>query len=1472
MGTEKTKVLEAGLQSSQSESLSETEKQKLFEKTVGTCPEAMISIADVNTLCLLDSGSQVTTVTESFFTTYLKDRVNLQSSSWLSLRAANGVQMPCVGLFVAPICVQDEEIPDVHILVIKDLLSDEDAAKKHKNRLPVVLGCNVLKRVFKLQTSHGKDSFLKNSKWDRSAVAFKQEQRRYEAVTTHSARISAELQQKDTGILGLVRTAEKPTIIPAGVGMVIHGSCRQDLPKNFPVLVEPTNQQNEGLVVQPSLTEVQNGYVPIQVRNYGTTDLRLVNAMTLAKISAVEELMPDLYCEEQTNNGIAEIVMSSTPPEPESAKLPFEVDFEETDLTQEQQDQVVQLLLQYQDVFSISDDDLGHCDLLEHRIKTTDDVPIKQADRRVSPHLVPEVQKQLQKWLKDGIIQKSSSPYASQMVIVKKRDGKIRICVDYRELNSKTVKDAFPLPRIEEALESLKGARYFICLDLTQGYLQIGVHKDDKEKTAFRALGGLYEFNRLPFGLCNSPATFSRVMGHCFGDWFQKGIIVYLDDILVHAESFEKALQRLEQVLQILREQGLKLKPKKCQFFLSQVSYLGHTVSEKGIETKEDIVKAVRDFPVPKNEKDLYSFLGLAGFYRKFIPNYARIAQPLTKMLSGFEKKHSRARKAVPRSGVEPWEDRWQEEQQEAFEKLKQKLTSSPILAYPDFSLPFIVEVDASLKGLGAVLSQEQGGQRVVIAFASRALKPHERGMKDYSSLKLEFLALHWAVTQKFKEYLYGSTFTVYTDNNPLSYVLKTKRSAVNMRWLSQLADFNFEVVYKTGRSNLNADALSRQPVDSDRVEAEFVPSYMNLPAELLARLTHQIVILEEDEYFSHQGKQESSRIKYDNDKLSRAQREDPEISTFLSYFKKGIKPPFSHYRKKSRTVKQLMKQWTRLQLIKGVLHRNVIIRGQKINQIVLPVTIRKEVLHQLHDCHGHQGIERTYLLLQSRFYWPGMKEDVKDYCTNCKVCVIAKQPALSQTTPRQHVLASEPLEILAIDFTFLERSSSGIENVLVMTDVFTKFTIAVPCKDQTAVTVAKVLVKEWFLKYGVPKRIHSDRGRSFENKLIQSLCVTYGISKTRTTPYHPEGNAQCERFNRTMHNLLCTLSEKQKKKWPDFLAELTMMYNCTPHASTGFTPFQLLFGREPVLPVDRLFEIDNTESVLEPGDFVQRHREQLRQTYKIAKHNLEKEAEKRANRHDSKRMLSPISPGALVYIKNRVIGRNKIQSYWNPVPYRVLQKLKGKDVYLIYPEASPDAVKTENRVNLLDTTHFIPEEDVPSPTVEGERKKVDYSSSRKEAKSSTSSSETETEWRYNLRPRREADKLSLQRQPELTRSPEIVPEVLEAANPVSLPLASPFPSPTTSVESPGTPLAVNAGDSPDRENQEIPEGIPLSTLEPVALPVTRRVETEDSSEESPVRIRRSTRTTKGKHSNPFHLPKSVLAKTSQTRTSQYYF
>ncbi|PIK39177.1 hypothetical protein BSL78_23984 [Apostichopus japonicus] len=335
--------------------------------------------------------------------------------------------------------------------------------------------------------------------------------------------------------------------------------------------------------------------------------------------------------------------------------------------------------------------------------------------------------------LESGAIRESHSPYASPIVVVKKKDGSIRLCIDYRKLNQDTVKDSYSLPRIEESLDALKGAKWFSSLDLQSGYWQIEVAEKDIPKTAFTTPMGFYECNRMPFGLTNAPATFQRLMEHCVGDMNYKKCLVYLDDVIIFSQTFEEHLERLSAVLKRLTDFGLKLKPSKCNLLQNSVTYLGHVVSEHGVETDPEKIQAVKSWPVPQNVKQLRSFLGFTGYYR-------------------------------------------------------------------------------SLGGLGAALYQIQEGKKRVIAYGSRCLR---KGERNYPAHKLEFLALKWAVTEKFKDYLYGREFTVLTDNNPLTYVLSTaKLDATGHRWLAALGAYNFKINYRAGVKNGDADGLSRMFID----------------------------------------------------------------------------------------------------------------------------------------------------------------------------------------------------------------------------------------------------------------------------------------------------------------------------------------------------------------------------------------------------------------------------------------------------------------------------------------------------------------------------------------------------------------------------------------------------------------------------------------------------------------------------------
>ena len=476
---------------------------------------------------------------------------------------------------------------------------------------------------------------------------------------------------------------------------------------------------------------------------------------------------------------------SPHPPSPCQPSLP-------ENLSPLQQQQLNELFKEFQDVFSQGDDDLGNTPLLQHGIETNGP-PLRQPYRRQNPAVRREEMAQVQQMLSSDVIRPSNSPWASPVVMVRKKDGSLRFCVDFRQLNAATVKDAHPLPRIDDLLDALHGAKWFSTLDLKSGYWQVPIAEQDKEKTAFRTSSGqLFEFNQVPFGLCNAPATFSRLMDRVLAGLHWETCLFYLDDIIVFSSTWEEHLARLREVFERLRHAKLKLGPTKCTFAAKEVSYLGHRVTEEGLLPDPALLAAIRDIPPPKTATEVRSFLGLAGYYRRYVKGFAAIAAPL----------HALSRKDAL--------FHWSEDCQAAFDQLKVRLTTSPITAFPDFSQEFRLYTDDSTAGLGAILAQVRDGKERIICCASRALNKAE---KSYPATKLDCLAIVWAVA-KFRPYLMAMPFEVYTDHYALQW-LKTMHtgSALLHRWSAALEEYGFTVRHRPGKIQTHVDGLSRLPV-----------------------------------------------------------------------------------------------------------------------------------------------------------------------------------------------------------------------------------------------------------------------------------------------------------------------------------------------------------------------------------------------------------------------------------------------------------------------------------------------------------------------------------------------------------------------------------------------------------------------------------------------------------------------------------
>ena len=673
--------------------------------------------------------------------------------------------------------------------------------------------------------------------------------------------------------------------------------------------------------------------------------------------------------------------------------------------------------------------------------------------RQIPVQLQQEVRKCLESWLKQGIIRPSKSPYTSQVVIVRKKSGEIRLCVDFRKLNAISIRDSFPLPRIEEALQAVQAAVWFTSFNLAQGYLQMAMEEAYIPKTAFRAgSSGLFEFTRMPFCLTNARASFCRLMEMIIGDQQFVTLLFYLDDICIFANSADQMLDRIELVFSRLKQYQLKIKPKKSFFFQTEVSFLGHVLSAKGISPNPKKVDKVRDWPIPKTSKEVHSFIGLASYYCRFIPNFAKWSKPLNALILPPAHQAKVRRGEMKKSKLTEFV--WSKEGQEGFDALKHALTTAPVLAYPDYTQPFILETDASLKGLGAVLSQKgKDGEVHVIAYASQSLRPSKRSMCDYSSTKIELMALKWSVCEKFKDYLLSSKFTVFTDNNPLVYVKTSKLGAAQIRWLSELALYDFDIVYHTGRSNLVTDALSHRPEaegenhnqacsDNDDEEWQAI-SYSTICEELQGiiggvkvehSLRERIQVVQsakDDIYGSCKIKVVAGMVdvfhQVPSTTMAEHQAKDNQLAPVMEWVHEGKQPTKAAiYQVRSKNARQLMYQFHWLILKDGVLHRLYIHNDVEYHQLVLPQRYHKKILQSLHNNLGHQGINRTLDLLRERVYWPTMTQDASSWVKQCRQCQVAKGDYNIPKPKFGHLIAHNPLDLVCLDFTKVDPSKGG--------------------------------------------------------------------------------------------------------------------------------------------------------------------------------------------------------------------------------------------------------------------------------------------------------------------------------------------------------------------------------------------------------------------------------------------------------------
>jgi transposase InsO family protein len=815
-----------------------------------------------------------------------------------------------------------------------------------------------------------------------------------------------------------------------------------------------------------------------------------------------------------------------------------------------------------------------------------------------------EFERQIAKLLANGWVADSNSRYAAPIIFVKKADGSLRMCVDYRALNKITSKDRYPLPYIDDLLDRLHGARVFTKLDLASGYHQLRIHPDDCHKTAFIAPEGFYEWRVIPFGLANAPAAFMRAM-HRILTPHRRYAVVYLDDVLIYSKTLAEHQGHVDAVLQSIRRARLKLNEGKCSFGMLETTFVGFRVSKSGIATDEKKVAAIRDWPMPGTASELRSFLGLAGYYRKFVERFAQRAALLHDLTSNWQKGES-------------W--RWTPAHQAQLDDLKQALTSAPVLATLDPDADFILRTDASDVAIGGVLAQRQmwDGRMVErpLGFFSRKLHDVETRYPTYDR---ELLAIsanleHWAC------YVHGRRHTtIYTDHAALQHILSQNRlSSRQWRHLDKLQQHSYDVKYFPGAANVVADALSR--INYASTAAPSVPPASAPPLATLNVVELQISAAKEW--------LDDVRQKYTEDAvlgpvLEVLQPQDSDDSD-------DVRKPKATRRARERAKGYYMDDGLLFHRASG-------------NKLCIPQPLRADVLREAHDATlggGHVGIAKTVAAVADRYFWPKLTDSVMAWVRGCDVCHRIKHKnsatyGLLQPLP----IPQERGERVNIDFiTKLPRSKEGYDAVATVIDPLTKRARWIPVTeaDLTAERFATTFIDSYVRTAGLPLSIVSDRDTRFTSDFWQSLCSQLGVKLRMSTAYHPQSDGQAEKANAILETYLKAYIAQLKNPadWPSLLPMAEFTYNATKHKATGCTPFEADMGRVPRLPLDLL-----APTVRQPSESARQFAERMVLNLRMLRERME-EAQLsmtvEANRH---RQPHPFRVGDQVFVDTRKLA-----------------------------------------------------------------------------------------------------------------------------------------------------------------------------------------------------------------------------------------
>ena len=867
-------------------------------------------------------------------------------------------------------------------------------------------------------------------------------------------------------------------------------------------------------------------------------------------------------------------------------------------MEQDHRTPIEKIILHYHDVFTLPGDPLPCTNLASHKIVIKEEKVINNRSYKPPECHRQEINNQVKDMYVKGIIKNSDSPYNSPLWVVPKKvdasgQKKWRIVVDFRKLNEMTDQDAYPLPVIDDILDHLGKAKFFSAFDLSSGFHQISMDENSKKYTAFSTSEGHFEYERMPFGLKNAPATFQRMMDTALKGLIGKICFVYLDDIVVFGSTMEQHNQNIVILFERLRKTGLKLQPDKCEFLRPELEYLGHVITKDGVKPNPKKLEAVMNFKRPSNVTEVKSFLGLAGYYRKFIQNFSSKAKQLTELTKDKTTFY------------------WTSECEKSFKILKNELCSSPVLRYPDYKKEFTLTTDASNKGLGAVLSQE--GHPCY--YISRTLNKAE---ENYNTTEKELLAIVWAV-KRLRQYLLGHKFKIQTDHQALTWLFNVKDpSSRLLRWRLKLEEYDYTIEYCKGKENLTI----LKPNAERKLWIKLYKSQNKIPPHLMPRDYILLPPFDEIKWLTLLNEASEN---CNNRKLTRVRLHaiDPLI-TPIEKIKLKI---LIHFLGNERPEQQYL------------FCENAI--GEITNE-------EKEEI--IRECHGitaaqHFGENKSIQRARELATWSNMEQDVIDYVKKCGIC---QRQKLTRIRPRAEAIIPdtplEPNEKIAMDiFGPLPITLRHHEYILSIQDQLTKYLILIPMKDTTSESIITELFDHYIYIFSSPKHVLTDQGSNFVSELISNFENLFKIKHIKTSTFHPQSNGSLERAHGVVKDLIKTAMEENHNDWDENLKLITMGYNTSVHEGTGYTPFELTFGRKANIP-----SILATTPSLKYSELIDLWRERHETYIRKAKQRIEKQKQKYKETQD-KRIVIPqtiFDIGDMILIHNNR-KKSKLDVEW---------------------------------------------------------------------------------------------------------------------------------------------------------------------------------------------------------------------------------